>query len=148
MTTTAWRAFRDYENIFWTHVNKSDGCWLWSGSTNQGRGQFNVMYRGRKYTVAAHVFSWVVLNGPVPGNLELDHTCNNKLCVRPDHLEPVTHRENLRRARERSETCNAGHRWDEQIPVIEFDPRYGINSRRCRVCRDAKRQERYSQKGY
>lgn len=38
------------------------------------------------------------INGPLPPGLELDHLCRNKSCVRPDHLEAVTHRENMRRA--------------------------------------------------
>ena len=35
--------------------------------------------------------------GPVPEGLELDHLCRNPGCVNPEHLEPVTHAENIRR---------------------------------------------------
>lgn len=45
----------------------------------------------------AHVVAWEEVNGPVPEGLELDHLCRTRACVRPDHLEPVTRRENARR---------------------------------------------------
>jgi hypothetical protein len=47
----------------------------------------------------AYRVSWERINGPVPSGLELDHLCRNPSCVRPDHLEAVTHQENLRRGK-------------------------------------------------
>ena len=47
-----------------------------------------------------HQFFYRLLVGPVPEGLELDHLCRVKLCVRPEHLEPVTHPENMQRALE------------------------------------------------
>ena len=35
--------------------------------------------------------------GPIPDGREIDHLCRNHRCVNPDHLEPVTHLENMRR---------------------------------------------------
>lgn len=46
----------------------------------------------------AHRVYWERENGPVPSGLELDHLCRNPTCVRPDHLEAVTHAENIRRS--------------------------------------------------
>ena len=70
-------------------------CWLWDAyRTKHGYGQFN-----RKGTVYyAHRYSYEVAKGPIPDGLTLDHLCKNQHCVNPDHLEPVTLRENLRRA--------------------------------------------------
>lgn len=45
----------------------------------------------------AHRVIWERERGPVPAGLELDHLCRNRWCVNPDHLEPVTHKENMRR---------------------------------------------------
>ena len=66
-------------------------CWLWVGP-NDGRGYGKVVRSKR-----AHVWVYENLVGPVPDGLELDHLCRIKACCNPDHVEPVTHRENMRR---------------------------------------------------
>lgn len=82
------------ESRFWRLVDLLGMCWAWKGSLNSdGYGRFKVAGR----LVSAHRFSWELANGPVPVGLELDHTCRNRACVRPGHLEAVTHRENVLR---------------------------------------------------
>ena len=49
------------------------------------------------HTVAVHRALWVTLNGYLPSKKQLDHLCKNRACVRPDHLEPVTHKTNQKR---------------------------------------------------
>lgn len=66
-------------------------CLIWPGSVNE-RGY------GRAFGGCAHVVLWVRENGPVPDGHELDHLCRQRSCVNLDHLEPVTHAENTRRA--------------------------------------------------
>ena len=83
------------EERFWFKVNKTDTCWLWTGALRgDGYGKFHVK---RKW-VYAHRFAYELLVGPIPDGLELDHLCRIRNCVRPSHLEPVTHQENMQRA--------------------------------------------------
>ena len=72
------------------------GCWLWPGSAVEaGYGRIAIASR----PVATHRFVFEFYNGWAPP--ELDHLCNVPACCNPDHLEPVTHDENVRRAKER-----------------------------------------------
>jgi len=83
--------------------NSETGCWLWIGATKfppghpeHSYGQFCTR-TDRKSFVSAHKYAFQIAKGPVPDGLELDHTCQVKLCVNPEHLEPVTHAENCKR---------------------------------------------------
>jgi hypothetical protein len=66
---------------FWAKVAKSEGCWTWTASLNNGYGQFKVSGR----MVLAHRISWLLHTGASP-DLDVLHRCDNPLCVRPDHL--------------------------------------------------------------
>lgn len=109
----------------------SSGCWIWTAARSTGYGR--VSYNGR--TVVAHRVVYEILVGPIPDGLQLDHLCRNRACVRPDHLEPVTQRENLLRgqtipARHAARThCNWGHRFDSTNTGRTVD-----GYRRCRRC--------------
>lgn len=96
------------ETRFWEKVQKTDSCWLWTGSlVTSGYGQINISHRN----VPAHRWSYEQLVGPIPDGLELDHLCMIKNCVNPTHLEPVPHQENTKRSKaaHRKEVCKRGH---------------------------------------
>lgn len=83
---------------FWSRVDKTEGCWNWKGRLgHDGYGLFSI---GKRDNVIPHRFSYELEVGPIPEGLQLDHLCRNRACVRPDHLEPVTREENMRRAKE------------------------------------------------
>jgi hypothetical protein len=71
-------------------------CWEWTG-TVKPNGYANFQVPGRRSPANAHRWLWEQLVGPIAKGLDLDHLCRNRKCVNPDHLEPVTRRENLRR---------------------------------------------------
>jgi hypothetical protein len=77
---------------FWAKVDKTETCWNWTASKcRNGYGRF-----GMKDKVPySHRVSYEMVNGPIPAGMELDHTCHNRACVRPEHLRPVTHQQNL-----------------------------------------------------
>lgn len=66
---------------FWSKVEKGDGCWLWVGGRADGYGVF--CHSGTR--APAHHMAWLLTHGALPGE-RLIHTCENNLCVRPDHL--------------------------------------------------------------
>lgn len=73
-------------------VSEKTGCWLWQGRIHHGYAWFRA--RGEAM-LHAHRFSYEHFKGPIPDGLEIDHLCRARACVNPDHLEAVTHRENL-----------------------------------------------------
>ena len=86
----------DSELCFWSKVNK-DGpvsrlgtkCWNWTGRPVKGYGKFR--YGGRK--VSAHRLAYALTNGCEPPD-QIDHICHNRACVNPEHLRPVTNKQN------------------------------------------------------
>lgn len=98
------------------------GCWIWSGRVHQRYGQAS---HGR----VAHRLVYEQRRGPIPEGMELDHTCRNTLCVNPDHLEPVTRAENVRRRYADYDHCASGHPY-----TPENTYRRPSGHRDCRVC--------------
>lgn len=110
------------------------GCHLWLGTRNGvGYGLFKV---GRK-NIRAHRWIYEQTVGSIPTGLELDHLCRTPQCVNPEHLEAVTHAENVRRARlgVRQSHCRKGHQF---APENEYWLKNG--SRTCLICVRAKWQ--------
>lgn len=88
-------------------VEVGEDHWLWPGSvTADGYPTIKV---GQEVKLVYRVL-YEALVGPIPDGHELDHLCNVRRCVRPEHLEPVTHAENCRRAwaRRRDQPATTG----------------------------------------
>lgn len=95
------RKRRPLEERLWAKVDKDgpNGCWLWMGGrTPLGYGHVSVETPEGWRTRRVHRVTYELLVGPIPEGLTLDHLCRTPACCNPDHLEPVTVAENLRRA--------------------------------------------------
>jgi HNH endonuclease len=73
---------------------EKDGCWIWTGATNNGYGVF---VHERDFVVRSHVWSYEHFVGPVPEGMELAHVCTakRKLCVNWEHVRPMGHAEHM-----------------------------------------------------
>lgn len=115
-------------------ANDPDGCWIWPGALNRaGYGSVTTRFDNERgyLTRIAHRVAYEIIVGPVPAGAELDHLCRQRACVNPKHLEPVSHRENVRRGTNPSSAkthCKWGHAFTED------NIRYARNGRK-RVCR-------------
>jgi hypothetical protein len=76
---------------FWAQVDKSGDCWLWTGCQNAGG--YGVF--GASPQIRAHRFAYEELVGPIPTGLTLDHSCNVRNCVKPDHLRVMSRAANV-----------------------------------------------------
>jgi hypothetical protein len=136
---------------FWSRVAVTDSCWVWTMSTNQGYGlTYTHKHLGR---VASRV-AWQLAVGVIPDGLFVCHHCDNRLCVRPDHLFLGTPKDNtsdmIAKGRQlwpgnkgvnnsRKTHCPYGHPFSEENT-------YRYKSRRsCRVC-DGRRKRAYKLK--
>jgi len=52
------------------------------------------MYGVREQTHIAHRFAYAEVKGSIPEGFQLDHVCHNRACVNPEHLRPVTNKQN------------------------------------------------------
>lgn len=98
---------------FWAKCSRpiGPGCWLWHGART-GDGYPRVWFNG---PVLAHRVAYIALVSRFPAGTQADHLCRTRLCVNPEHLEPVTSRENTLRGNgptgksARKTHCPSGH---------------------------------------
>lgn len=79
---------------FWAKVDRTGDCWLWQAAIVRKYGMFRVKLNGKKRMVKAHRVAYELIVGPIPEGHGLDHTCHHEACVNPDHLRPVTAKQN------------------------------------------------------
>lgn len=112
----------------------AEGCWLWTGWINDN-GYGEIISFGKK--IRAHRAMYQLVVGLIPEELVLDHLCRVRHCVNPEHLEAVTHQQNILRGvgatavHAKKTHCIHGH---------EFSEANTIHRKRGRGCRTCQRQ--------
>lgn len=106
-------------------------CWVWGGALGSN-GYGYIRYEGS--SKLTHRVTYELLVGPIPAELEIDHLCRNTGCINPEHLEAVSHAENVRRGEggrywSRRTHCSKGHRYTDANTRLD---RKG--ARVCRIC--------------
>lgn len=108
-------------------VDIVSGCWLWTGPRN---GEYAaVVVGGREWLGHRLMYVWFV-GGHAPGR-ELDHICSTTLCIRPNHLQPVTHRVNSARRGRRAKSPDTPFWTDDYlcettISLLMWAGNYGL----------------------
>lgn len=117
---------------FIARIEVDGDCWVWTGGTD-GDGRYGMTKADGRH-VPAHRWAYEHLTGQqIPDGFELDHLCRRTLCVNPDHLEPVTHQENVRRGALVKDHCRRGHLYTRD------NTSYASNGGRvCKACRRLK----------
>jgi hypothetical protein len=105
----------DFDNavrLFRKRLVVGPNCWILTTNPNSV-GYSELRPKGSRWL--AHRLSYELYVGPIPRGLQIDHLCRNRRCVKPTHLEAVTHQENFIRGAHlsattcRTNTCQRGH---------------------------------------
>ena len=142
----AWRI-----NFFWKSVDKNGPiptnrpelgpCWICHRKV--GSNGYIHMTKFQLKRTRPHRLAYELVKGPIPQGLHIDHLCRNRICVNPDHMEPVTLVENVMRgesifAKQARQThCKRGHEFDEANTYV-----YKTGNRQCKKCMNLRYQLR------
>lgn len=132
------------------NVDEND-CWLFQGA-KQSDGYGVVKHREK--AKLAHRITYFVFKGKIPKGEEIDHLCKTRNCCNPNHLEAVTHAENIRRGdakkaflkmRKNQTHCKRGHKFDEKNTRYKYR-KNGVVHRNCIACEKFKYKQRKERK--
>ena len=77
---------------------KGDKCVMWPGAMRNGYGVKKIPGKGDNSTINAHRYVYEQTTGKkIPKGWHIDHTCRNRRCINPKHMEPVSPKENMMR---------------------------------------------------
>ena len=113
-------------------IDPTTNCWNYSGYLSDGYGR--IFWQGKRWKAHRLFYLWKYGNIPKWENKsskEIDHICNNRRCVNPDHLQIVSPRENVLRG-----NGPTAKNYRKTICIHGHDAFYKVgNKKRCRECR-------------
>lgn len=144
------------DRLFSRAVPGRNGCIIWTGAVNPATGYGQLKVQGQRWS--AHRLAYVVVKGPIPDGLVIDHACHNRdatcvggncihhRCINPHHLDAVTSSENharsphTKRANKRRTHCLQGHEMTPENTLATGA------TRTCRTCRNQRVRENRARK--
>lgn len=132
-----------YNHFFqFVYPDPNTGCWLWGGGKYKtGYGSYNlpVEFRGDgiKNIWRAHRFSWLLHGNELLDGLDLCHSCDNRLCVSPDHLWLGTRQQNMldMKAKKRNPRWDTTYCQNGHLRTKENTMPKSNGFKECRECR-------------
>jgi hypothetical protein len=129
---------KDEAERFATKYSRQGSCWIWQGPLDRdGYGSFYFRQKSRR----AHRVAWFAIHGDIPADNFINHTCRNRACVNPQHLQVVSPTESAFRdsssicyVNSQKTVCPNGHPYDRT-----YQSKRGI-VRYCSICNGAKRR--------
>lgn len=107
---------------FWSYVDKSEGlgpkgeCWEWTNRlTHDGYGIFNIFLKRKGRPLRAHRVTYLILTGEWP-TLLICHRCDNRKCVRPEHLFKGTNLDNQQDAKQKGRFQQGDNHYMRKYP--------------------------------
>lgn len=127
-------------NRIFSKIERKNDCWIWKDAPNQG-GYGRLRLEGKPRL--AHRVCYELFKGEIPKDYILHHTCENKKCVNPDHLEAITRTEHLFKVghmahlRLSTTHCPQGHEYATENTIITKAGRV------CRKCVNERNKKKY-----
>jgi len=129
----------DVQDRILRNVSPHGSCWQWQGARRStGYGVIGWRINGRAYTQQAHRVAFAAWCGPIPEGAQLHHTCRNKWCVNPFHMEAVSRQaHSVRHAAERTHCKSGRHPWTRENQIHNGQ----CGALICRLCRNERMKE-------
>lgn len=144
-----------YENWL-KKVEKTDGCWLWTGAKNaSGYGLYTWREGGKSHCMGAHRAGYILTHGDIDRDVQCCHRCDNPGCVNPEHIFLGSAKDNAqdmlakgRHSKTRKPHTRQRKFTNDQIAAMASDPRelgevaqaFGVSKSYLRMIRNGTRK--------